>query len=125
MVSSPSNFRLALKARAITFYEAINTTEMGWVTVQSKFCDQFMSCVKKAEISAELDSLLISFLRTDEDTNWQSLYKLFSRLDKLSLMDADDDRKDDPNICRLHNAIAQEEWNYFLICKVPVEFAHM
>lgn len=37
-------------------------------------------------------------------------------------MGTDDDRKDDPKTRRLHNAIAQVEWTYFEICKLPVVY---
>lgn len=85
------------------------------LTDQSKFRDQFISRTKKGEISAEFYSLHISTLLTEEDTDRQTLDKLISWLDKLSLMGTDDDRKDGPKNRRLHNAIAQEEWNYFAL----------
>lgn len=66
-----------------------------------------MSKTKKAEIGAQLDSLHISTLRENGDSDLQALYKLISRLDKLSLMGADDDGKDEPKLWRLHNAISR------------------
>lgn len=118
----PELFRLALKGRALTFYKSIDATSLPWQTVQLKFRDQFMSRTKRAEISAELDGLHISTLRTDSDTDRQALDKLIARLDKLSLMGTEDDRKDEPKIRRLHNAIAHEEWTYFAMCKLPVVY---
>lgn len=34
-------------------------------------------------------------------------------------MGTEDDKKDDPNIHRLHNAITQEKWTYFDLLYTP------
>lgn len=72
----PELMRLALKRRALTFYKSINATKLDWNTVQVAFREQFMSKSKKAEIGAELDSLHISTLREQNDSNLQALDNL-------------------------------------------------
>ena len=83
-----------------------------------------MSRTKKAEISAELDLLHISSLRDEGDSDRQALDKLIARLDKLSLMGSEDDMKDEQKVRRLHNAIAQEKWMYFALCKLPIVYSY-
>lgn len=122
--AKPELFRLALKGRALTFFKTINSINLSWSLVESKFRDQFMSKTKRAEISDELDALHISSLRTDDDTDRQALDKLIARLDKLSLMASEDDRHDVPKIRRLHQAIANEAWTYFALCKLPVVYSY-
>lgn len=107
--AKPELFRLALSGRALTFYKTVDGSRMQWGDLRKGFMSQFMSRTKKAEISAELDSLHISTLRSSDDSDRQALDKLINRLDKLSLMGNDDDKRDDAKIWRLHAAIAQEK----------------
>ena len=83
-----------------------------------------MSKTKKAEIGAELYLLHVSTLRDENDSDRQALDKLIARLDKLSLMGTADDMKDEQKVRRLHNAIAQEKWTYFALCKLPVVYSY-
>lgn len=122
--AKPELFRLALSGRALTYYKTIDAPCLPWSTVQLKFRSQFMSRTKRAEIVAELDTLHISTMRGEKDTDRQALDKVIARLDKLSLMAGDDDRKDEPKIRRLHSAIAQEQWTYFALCKLPVVYTY-
>lgn len=82
-----------------------------------------MSKTKQAEIRAELDTLHLSTLCTEGDSYRQALEKLIARLDKLSLMGSKDDRKDETKIHRLYNAIVNEQWTYFDLCKLPVVYS--
>lgn len=122
--AKPELFRLAISGRALTYFKLIDATRLSSDTVQSKFRNQFMSKTKQAEIRAELDTLHLSSLRSPGDSDRQALDKLIARLDKLSLMGSADDRKDEPKIRRLHNAIVNEQWTYFALCKLPVVYTY-
>lgn len=120
--AKPELFRLAISGRALTYYKLINATTLDWGTVQSKFKNQFMSKNKQAKMRDELDALHLSALCSDGDSDPQALDKLIARLDKLSLMGSEDDRKDELKIRLLHNAIVNEQWTYFALCKLPVVY---
>ena len=72
-----------ITSRALTFYKSIHATTLPWAVVKAQFRAQFMSRTKKAEITAELDVLHMSTLRSETYSDPEALGKLIHRLDKL------------------------------------------
>lgn len=104
----------------MTLNKTVNGHKLTWKTTQEKFGDQYMSKTKQAEVTAELDTLHISTIRAQSDTDRRAIFKLIGRLDKLSLLRNADDLKNEPKIRRLHNAIVDEQWTYYALCQIPV-----